>query len=334
MFNKIISLENLFFAWKEFKRGKMHKRDVENFALDVEDHIFALHEDLKHGIYCHSPYTAFYVRDPKLRHIHKPAVRDRVLHHAIFMALEPLFEPYFIFNSYSYSSRKSKGTHRAVSKLRQLAWRLSRNNTKTVWLLHCDVRKFFDSVDQEILLRIIKQRLKDDKVFVLIEQIIRSFQTLSGKGIPLGNLTSQLFSNVYLNKLDQFITQSCGIQDYLRYADDFVIISKNKIFLESLISIVRNFLEEHLKLILHPKKIVLRPWHQGLDFLGYVSFPHHTVLRTKTKRRMLRRLRRQYFQLEQGVEQRELFEQSKQSYLGALRHCRGNAIKKVIENFS
>ena len=271
---------------------------MESFALEVESHLFDLHEDLKNNTYQHSAYESFYVRDPKLRHIHKPKVIDRVLHHAIVMAIEPTFQRYFIYDS--YSSRKEKGTHRAVARLRRFAWRLSRNNTKTVWILHLDVRKFFDSVDHEILLHLIRQRVSDGEVLELIEKIVRSYETSPGKGIPLGNLTSQLFSNIYLNQLDQFITKTMGIQGYIRYADDMVIPARNKIFLECLITLIRDFLESKLQLTLHPGKIVLRKWHQGVDFLGYIIFPHYSILRTKTKRRMLKRIKAKHDDLIQS----------------------------------
>jgi len=312
LFSEIISVKNLLLAWHEFKRGKLKKRDVQEFVLNLEDHLFTLHDDLAQGTYSHSPYTSFFVRDPKLRHIHKPAVRDRILHHAIVLSIEPLFEPYFIFNS--YSSRLGKGTHAAVAQLRRLAWHVSRNNTKTIWILQCDVRKFFDSVDHDILLRLVRRRIIDDNLLGLIERIVRSYHTTPGKGIPLGNLTSQLLSNVYLNELDQFITKRLGIQNYVRYADDIAIVGRNKIALEGLTSVIQEFLDEKLKLTLHPRKIILRKWHQGVDFLGYVVFPHYSILRTKTKRRMLRRLN----------------QKNLQSYLGILRHCRGYGVKTQI----
>lgn len=309
LFDKIISLPNLFHAWREFKRGKMNKSDVQNFALNLEDNLFDLHTDLQSGNYRHSPYTDFFVRDPKLRHIFKATVRDRVLHQAVVSALEPIFDNGFIANS--YSSRLGKGTHRAISCLRKKAWRLSKNNTRTVWILHGDIRRYFDSVDHEILLRLIERKVGDTNVLNLLTEIIGSYSTAPGKGIPLGNVTSQLFSNIYLDEFDQFITRHLGIQDYIRYADDFVVISRSQIFLESMITLTRNFLSEKLKLVLHPDKIVLRRWHSGVDFLGYVLFPHHNILRTKTKWRMFNRINSKNFI----------------SYSGMLRHCRSARLR-------
>lgn len=330
LFNNIICIENLFSAWNDFRVGKLQKKDVQQFALSLEDNLFELHDILMSGQYKHDPYTSFLVRDPKLRHIHKPSVKDRVLHHAIVRAIEPLFEPHFIFNS--YSSRKEKGTHRAIARLRKIAWRMSRNNTRTVWIVHGDVRKFFDSIDHEILFHLLKRRIDDPDLLLLLEKIIYSFHTSTGKGIPLGNLTSQLFSNVYLDRLDQYVVNILGEKKYIRYADDFVIVSRSKIFLESMTKLIQNFLGEYLQLELHPKKIVFRKWHQGMDFLGYVSFPCHTILRPRTKRRMFRHLKAKQYKLQAGQMDQEKFGQTVQSYLGMLSHCRGYTIKQHLIN--
>ena len=210
IFEKIISLENLFLAWQEFSRGKMKKLDVLEFKNRLEDNIFNLHQALKDKIYQHSDYTAFNVYDPKLRKIHKAVVIDRVLHHAIFRILYPLFDQNFIFDS--YSCRIEKGTHRAVRRLEEFTRKLSQNNQRTIFALKCDVRKFFDSIDQKILLDLIKRKIQDDNAIELIEKIVRSFPA----GLPLGNVTSQIFANIYLNELDQFVKHKLKEKYYLR----------------------------------------------------------------------------------------------------------------------
>src|SRR3989338_2224083 len=199
MFDKVISLENLFDAWTEFKKDKNNKKDVAEFEIGLEDHVFELNDDLKKGTYKHGAFFSFFVNDPKRRHIHKAPVRYRLLHHAVHRIIEPEWNKVFIFDS--WSSRKNKGTHGAVKRLQNIGLRLSRNHTRTLWILKLDVRKFFDSVDREILLSILKERTPDDRLRALFEEIIGSFSP----GLPLGNLTSQLFANVYLNRLDQFV---------------------------------------------------------------------------------------------------------------------------------
>lgn len=284
MFEEIVSLENLFAAWKEFRRGKTGKKDVQAFELRLEDEVFVLHEELKNGTYAHGSYVSFYVCDPKRRHIHKPAVRDRLVHHAVFRVIEPLFERGFIFDA--WSCRKGKGTHKAIERFQDFAWKLSRNNTRTVWVLKLDIRKFFESVDQEILLQSLSNKIKDARTLDLLRIIIESFP----KGIPLGNLTSQLFANVCLNELDRFVKHGLKMGYYLRYGDDFAILHEERNLLATFVPQVGEFLSKSLKLTIHPQKIVLAPYHRGVDFLGFVCFPHYRILRTKTKKRMLQRI--------------------------------------------
>jgi len=286
LFERIISLENLFAAWQEFRKGKTKKRDVQEFEFNLEDNVFVLYKDLRSKTYQHGPYESFYVCDPKRRHIHKPSVRDRLLHHAIFRIIEPIFEKQFIFDV--WSCRKGKGTHHAVERFQKLAWKLSRNNTKTVWVLKLDIRKFFESVDQEILISILRRAIRDEQVMSLLQIIIKSFPS----GIPLGNLTSQLFANVYLNEMDRLplLAKERGGVRYLRYCDDFMLLHRDRRVLELILPRIHSFLFESLHLSLHPRKIILDRYHHGIDFLGFVCFPHHRILRTKTKRRMLRRV--------------------------------------------
>jgi retron-type reverse transcriptase len=320
IFEEIISLENLFLAWQEFKKGKIGKTDVQSFNLFLEDNIFNLYYQLVNKTYRHSNYTSFYIKDPKLRHIHKACVRDRVLHHAIFRILYPIFDNSFIFDS--YSCRNNKGTHKAINRLDCFARKANKNNAKTIYILKLDIKKFFDSIDHNVLLFLIKKKIKDKNAVWLIEIIINSFSTESSKGIPLGNITSQLFANIYLNELDYYIKHNLRIKYYIRYCDDFVILDDNKEYLDKLIPIIDSFLKERLKLSLHPDKIIIKKHHQGIDFLGYVSFPCHKILRTKTKRRMFKRIRQRI--------NSESFEQTFQSYLGVLKHCNGYKLKKEL----
>ncbi|MEK7528426.1 MAG: reverse transcriptase/maturase family protein, partial [Patescibacteria group bacterium] len=301
---------------------------IQNFALNLEDHLFRLHNRLLNDNYQHSAYISFFVHDPKLRHIHKAPVVDRVLHHAVMRVLEPIFEKSFIFDS--YSSRKHKGTHKAVKRLHQFAWKLSRNNTRAVWALQCDIRRFFDSVDHIILEGLTKKKIADTPTIKLLHAIIDSFHTQAGKGIPLGNVTSQLFSNIYMNPFDQYMKRTAMAKYYLRYADDFVVLSRDRNYLEELISKMRNFLYDSLRLEMHPAKISIRKWTHGIDFLGYVSFPYYAILRTKTKKRMLKKMRKRRALFQQGVITEYSFNQSLQSYLGILKHCRGSQLANVL----
>ena len=175
IFNETNSLENLFLAWKEFRRGKRKKPDVQEFERNLEDDLFNLHNQLKTQTYQHSNYTSFDITDPKLRLIHKAYVRDRIVHHAVYRILYPIFDKSFIFDS--YSCRLQKGTHKAVFRLERFTRKVSQNYSKPCFALKCDIKKFFTSIDQTILINQIQRKIKDQDVMWLIQNIIFSFNS-------------------------------------------------------------------------------------------------------------------------------------------------------------
>lgn len=307
-----ISVENLLVAWKQFVGGKRKKQDVQEFQHSLMDDIFALHKDLKEDTYKHSAYYPFKISDPKPRDIHKATVRDRLVHHMLYKQLYPFFDKTWIADS--YSCRNNKGTHRAMNRFRQFFHKVSKNNTKTCWVLKCDIRKFFASIDQNILLKITNQYIEDKRIQSLIKEIVGSFSTSPGKGLPLGNLTSQLLVNVYMNEFDQWVKHKLKAKYYVRYADDFVILSTDKKWLENLIPLISKFLNKKLALSLHPTKVSISTFASGVDFLGWVHFPHHRVFRTASKRRMLRNI---------AIERKEA---RLQSYKGLLSHGNGHKL--------
>ncbi|MFZ2303692.1 MAG: reverse transcriptase/maturase family protein [Minisyncoccia bacterium] len=288
-YNDIISVENLLSAWREFKRGKTQRKDVQEFEMRLMENILLLHHDLMEKTYVHGGYKAFTISDPKRRDIHKASVRDRLLHHAIYRVLYPFFDKTFIMDS--YSCRNGKGTHKALKRFETFGRKVGRNDTKTCWVLKCDIRKFFASIDQQILLSILNVYIKDENIKWLLERVVLSFESTGGwKGLPLGNLTSQLLVNIYMNEFDQFVKHKLKAKYYIRYADDFVFLHDDKKYLENLIPQVSEFLETTLKITLHPNKLFLKTFASGVDFLGWVHFPKHRVLRTTTKKRMFRKL--------------------------------------------
>jgi len=335
LFTRITSLENLVLAWDEFKHDKRKKADVQEFEFSLEKNLFSLHRDLITKRYAHGAYTGFYIRDPKVRHIHKATVRDRVLHHAIFRVLYPIFEETFITNS--FACRIGKGTHKGVLAAEAMLRKESRNYTIPCFALKCDVRKFFDSIDPEVLLSVLKKRIADPDTMWLLQQIVWSFtggwKTLLDRlGVPIGNLTSQLFANVYMNEFDQFAKQKLKIKHYARYTDDFVVISTDKKYLEGLIDPIQKFLNDKLKLSLHPKKVSIRSCGKGVDFLGYVILPHHRLMRGKTKHRIFRKLKYRVMQYREGVITEHSLSQSLQSYLGALSHADTYQLSEDLKN--
>ncbi len=329
LFHKIISIENLFCAWKAFKRGKNKNLDVQNFAFALEDNIFSLHFSLKERNWIPDAYVGFYIKDPKLRHIHKATVRDRVLHQAVFQILDPFFDEKFI--PHSFSSRVGKGTLAGVDALESFGRKVSRNWKRPVYALSCDIRKFFDSVDHTILEALVARTIHDDEAMSLIRTIIRSFYAKPGIGIPLGNVTSQLFANVYLNEVDQFSKQGLDVRYYARYCDDFVFVSDSVTYLERLIPLLSRFLENSLHLELHPNKIEIHSFRQGIDFLGYVIRPHHRVFRTRTKRRMFKKMKSAKEWVANGTMEEKTFQAMAHSYRGMLSHARSYGIRQKLD---
>jgi len=319
-YNNIISFDNLLISWREFLKGKKRRKDVAEFSLNFMDSIFALHADLTDKTYRHGGYKVFKINDPKMRDIHKASVRDRLVHHVIYRILYPYFDCKFIFDS--YSCRVNKGTHRSINGFRNFALKTSRNNTRTCWVLKCDIRKFFASVDHRILKDILEKFIADTDVLQLIEQIIGSFNTedKTGTGLPLGNLTSQLLVNIFMNEFDHFVKRDLKVKYYIRYADDFVLLSRDKRYLANLLLQISDFLEINLKLALHPDKVFIKTLASGVDFLGWVHFPNYRILRKSTKLRMLRRI------VESPTNE------TYQSYLGIIAHGNSKKAKRKLDD--
>jgi len=329
-YENIISVENLLEAWKEFQKGKKQKKDVQIFQMNLMNNIILLHEELLNYTYNHGGYQAFKINDPKPRDIHKATVRDRLLHHAIYRKLYPFFDRTFI--SDSYSCRNEKGTHKALKRFLYFSRIVSRNNTRTCWILKGDIKKFFASINQKVLKNILAKNIGDKDILQLLTKIINSFNSI-GKidvGLPLGNLTSQLLVNIYMNEFDQFVRHQLKIKYYIRYADDFVIFSENKKYLESMVLTIHKFLEEELRLELHPDKIFIKTLSSGMDFLGYVNFFDYRILRTKTKNRIFKKMTKKKEDLKNNLITVESFNQSLQSYLGVLKHCQGYKIVRKL----
>lgn len=320
MFETIISLGNLCAAWHEFLPGKKFKNDVAEFSLNLSRNLYALHEDLRNRFYKHGGYKAFGTNDPKPRNIHKATVCDRVLHHAIYRVLYPYFDRKFICDT--YSCRNDRGVHRAMRRFEVFARKVSKNNTRTCWVLKCDIQKFFASISHSTLLHILGRYIPDRHTIWLLGRVVGSFTSNPGKGLPLGNLTSQLLANVYMNEFDQFIKHNLKVKHYIRYADDFVILSYDKKYLQNLLPIIDCFLNTHFSLYLHPKKISINTIASGVDFLGWIHFPDHRVLRTTTKRRMFKKI----------IETQK--PETIQSYLGLLKHGNTYALQeKILEDY-
>ena len=317
IYNDIISLANLFVAWQRYRCGKRRRLDIQEFEFQLEDNVFNLHRDLSSGAYKPSSYEQFRVTDPKSRIISKAKVRDRLLHQAIYQVLYPAFDRTFIFDS--YSCRDNKGTHRAFKRLVEMTRKVSRNHTEPCWAIKMDIKKFFDSIDHEILLGLLRDRIVDPALMKLLEEIVSSFEFCPGKGMPLGNLTSQLFANIYMDPLDKFVKHQLKAKYYLRYADDFILLGQSPDELLGCFVEINTFLKERLKLQVHQNKTSLRKLSQGIDFVGYVVRPHYQVPRHKTAQRIVKKI---------SQSSAEELEKSLPSYLGYLQHVSSYKIRQ------
>ncbi len=327
----MVSPANLFKCWKQFRKGKHKKIDIQTFERHLEDYIFQLQEELASLQYRHGLYHFFYVFEPKERYIGKASVRDRLVHEMLHATLTDVFDRHFIFHS--LSSSLCKGIHMGVEHLQRMIRKVSGNGTKPCFALKMDIRKFFDSIQHVILKKLIRQKIFDERVLKLIDMVIDTFPTKTpGVGIPLGNVTSQLFANIYLHTLDNFVKRDLHLRYYLRYCDDFIFLSNSAGFLIELIPRIRNFLKQNLGLELHPKKVIIRKLSQGIDFVGYLFFSKHRLLRVQTKKRMKKRLKQGYVDYVQGNMEAKALDQRLQSYLGILSHANQQSLSQSLKN--
>ncbi len=318
-------MENLLAGWREFVRGKRNRCDVQIFESRLLQNIIGLHKDLKNGEYRHGGYEAFRITDPKPRDIHKASVRDRLVHHAVYRILYPYFSK--VFTADSYSCQDDKGTYRAIIRFEKFIRKVSKNGTGRCLVLKCDIKKFFASIDHQVLKKILAEHIVDADVLCLLDEIINSFNSIYstadiGKGLPLGNLTSQLLVNIYMNEFDRFVKHNLGVKYYIRYADDFVVLGAHKEQLFECLEHITRYLGEELRLLVHPDKVFVRAIYSGVDFLGWVHFAKHRVIRTKTKKRMFRNIK---------IRQGGTCKQSLASYLGMLKWGNGHKVRILLE---
>lgn len=237
LYPEIYSMKNLFFAWQKARKGKTQKDYVIEFERDLVNNLKKLHYELKYLYYKPKPLVTFILRDPKTRKISKSDFRDRIVHHALIRIIEPIFNKTFIYDS--CANRKGKGNLFAVQRFYKFIRKVSRNGKIKGWFnnnqirgycLKADIKHYFQEIDHNILLKIIERKIKDERVIWLIKRILDNnvYDNSSERGMPLGNLTSQFFANVYLNELDYFIKHKLRAKNYIRYVDDFILLNSSK----------------------------------------------------------------------------------------------------------
>lgn len=286
LYQELCSEENLAQAFKKAAKGKSRKQDIIAFSVNLKESLHSLRMQLIMETYTPKPLTTFIIRDPKTRKIRKSDFKDRVVHHAICNIIEPIFERLFIHDS--FANRKGKGTLAALQRFDAFKLKASKNNTRQCYVLKADIRHYFEEVSHDILLSILGRRIKDGALIGLIRKVLKNYP--GDIGMPLGNLTSQFFANVYLNELDQFVKHTLHARYYLRYVDDFVILHPDKHVLEGYKAQISSFLKERLSLEMHPGKTKIIPFNKGVAFLGFRNFPHHKLPRKTNIRTMWHRL--------------------------------------------
>lgn len=267
-------------AYARARRGKGAREEVAAFGWRLEANVLALRDELFSGTYTHGAYRKFVVSDSKRREIQAAPFRDRIVHQCVVAALEPVYERRFVYDS--YACRKRKGTHASLARFERFA-RVSR------YALMMDVSKYFASIDHSLLLSFLARGVHDPRLFALCRLVIESSEAASGRGIPIGNLTSQLFSNIYLNELDQHIKHELRVRRYVRYMDDFALLHDDRDYLRVMKDKISEFLTTRLALTAHPHKVRIDATARGVTFLGFRIFPHHRLLRGSTVRRFVAR---------------------------------------------
>jgi len=287
IYSRIVSKENLYRSAHMASRGRRYRNSTADFNFFLEEEIGRLHKELLAKTYRHGKYRLFKIYDPKERNIAAAPFRDRVVHHAVHDVIEPIIDKSFIYDS--YACRKDKGTHKAVDRAQSFL----RANS---FCFHGDIKQYFPSISHRIIKQILRAKIKDKDALWLLDEIIDSARTLpayeAGTGLPIGNLTSQFFANLYLNELDYFVKFNLKIRYYLRYMDDFLIFNNDKKELSGIKQKIRRLLTSRLELCLHEDKSQIYSVCGGIKFLGFRLFSWHRRLATDNVKRFRKRLNR------------------------------------------
>jgi len=319
LYRTVCSPANLFTAYAQCRRGKGDKPYVTEFEAHLQGNLDALGDALRSRQWTPAGYSRFYVTDPKRRLINAPAFEDRIVHRALYDIIGPIFEKRFIRDS--YACQRGKGTHTGIARLRQFL----RQYPMPPYYLQIDIKSYFASIDHTTLLEIIQKKIADRDVLALIQRILDSYHDSPGIGIPLGNLTSQLFANIYLNELDYHVKHTLKCRHYLRYMDDIILLSETKAQLWEWKTAIEEYLAR-LRLRIHPRKQVIAPARCGIDWLGYVTYPDHVRVRNRNIHRVYERMQR----IEAGTYHRDP-RGSIMSWMGYSIHADAHGLNRSIQ---
>lgn len=346
IYDKICDYEELYQSHIEARKGKRYRDDILVFTDRLEENLIELQNELIWQSYKVGAYRPFYVREPKLRLVMALQYRDRVVQWAIYKQLYPFYDKTFIEDS--YACRRGKGTHKAADRLQYWLRQVSRKPGDWYYL-KLDISKYFYRVDHLVLLDILRRRIKDQRLMELLSRIINSEDTrfglpagfspeectedmwLADVGMPIGNLTSQLFANIYLNELDQLCKHELRLHYYIRYMDDVIILSNRKRELAETKDIIENFLHDNLHLDLN-QKTAIRPVWTGIDFVGFRIWATHKKLKKQTARRMIRNVKRLCEAVQNGKTSKEELLRVAASYNGILGHCNSYGLRNKLND--
>ena len=309
IYQKIISVENLTLADSKARNGKRKSYGVITHDKNREENIKKLHQELKDKTFINSDYDTFYIHKPKKRLIYRlPYYPDRIVHHAVMNYMEPIWKE--VFTADTYSCIKGKGIHACQRKIQA---DLRGNIEETTYCLKIDIKKFYPTVDHGIMKQILRRKLKDKDLLWLLDNIISS-----APGLPIGNYLSQYFANLYLAYFDHWLKEEKRVKYYYRYADDIVVLHKDKQYLHKILADIRTYLQDELKLEIKENYQVFPVSSRGIDFVGYVFFHTHTLLRKRIKKEFARKVKN------------KAGRESLVSYMGWAKHCDSkNLIKKL-----
>lgn len=330
LYPEIISFPNLYYAYRKARKGKRDQEEIADFEFNLESNLLSLQKELASFTYQPGPYKNFYISEPKRRLISAAPFRDRIVHHALCKVIEPIWETRFYYHS--YACRIGKGTHSALDKANEWV-------RKYKYVFHGDIVKYFPSIDHQILYERLAHRIRDTKALWLIKLVIDNgaaiqnnekptlyfsgddlFAVLRPTGLPIGNLTSQFWANLYLHELDQYIKMELKCRPYLRYMDDFLLFSDDKKQLHHWKMNIKTFLGSHLRLLLHEKKSVIKPTRTGLNFYGFVLYPEYRKIRKSSVMRFIKRFKRQRRLYSEGLISMAKLQESVRSWIAHAAH--------------
>ena len=344
VFEQVVDYDNLYRAYLNARLCKRYRYEVLNFSAHLEDNLVKLQKELIDRTYTLGKYREFYIYEPKKRLIMAQPFKDRVVQWAIYQVLNPVFAQGYITDS--YACIKERGTHKAVKRLHYWLRQVGKKPEK-YYFLKLDISKYFYRIDHDVLMGILKRKIRDDDMIFLLDKIVNSSETnfglppgkspgevkrsdrVSEKGMPVGNLSSQMFANLYLNELDQYCKRTLGIHSYVRYMDDVIILHQDKDQLHEWKRIIDTFLKEKLQLDLN-EKTCIRPITLGVEFCGYKIWNTHIKLRKSTALKMKRNLKKLQKEYAAGEVTVEEAKQTISSYLGILKHCDSYSLKRTI----